>query len=119
MASKKSNSLSPSGNSKCDKYIIVSHHVSNNVEPTTERMAEVEDSLQMVFGNRYINLRKEMISNGLRLAGLTATKEDRDSIAHHQVPPQLLIDKCHFTKDGYNVLAQLVAQRIKKLYINK
>ena len=28
-------------------------------------------------------------------------------------------DGSHFTKDGYNVLAQLVSQRIKKLYINK
>lgn len=105
--------------SKCKRYIIVSHHVTNGIEQTTQRMSEVEDSLQDAFGNRYINLRKEIISNGLKLAGLTATQEDLDSMAHHQVPPQLLKDKCHFTKSGYNVLAQLVAQRIKKLYINK
>lgn len=105
--------------SKCKRYVIVSHHVPNGVEPTPARMSEVEDSLQAAFGNRYINLRKEIISNGLKLAGLSATQEDRDSIAHHQVPPQLLVDKCHFTKDGYNVVAQLVSKRIKKLYINK
>lgn len=105
--------------SQCKRCVIVSHHVPNGVEPTPQRMAEVEDSLQHAFGNRYINLRKEIISKGLQLAGLTATQEDRDSIAHNQVPPQLLEDKCHFTKKGYNVLAQLVSQRIKKLYINK
>lgn len=105
--------------SQCKRYVIVSHHVPNGVEPTPKRMSEVEDSLKYAFGNRYINLRKEMISKGLQLAGLTATQEDRDSIVHNQVPPQLLADNCHFTKKGYNVLAQLVSQRIKKLYINK
>lgn len=103
--------------SKCPRYIIISHHVTNQIEPTPSRMKEVEDSLQSVFGDRYINLRKEMIDNGLKLAGLAATQEDRDSIAHGQVPPQLLVDGCHFTKKGYNVLAQLVSERIKKLYI--
>jgi lysophospholipase L1-like esterase len=38
-------------------------------------------------------------------------------MAHHRVPPQLLQDGCHFTKQGYNVLAQLVSERIKALYL--
>jgi hypothetical protein len=103
--------------SRSPRYIVVSHHVKNKVEPTVARMAEVEDSLQMAFGEHYINLRKALITEGLQRAGLSPTQEDQDSIAHQQVPPQLMKDGCHFTKQGYNVLAQLVAERIKKLYI--
>lgn len=103
--------------SRSPRYIVVSHHVKNGVEPTVARMIEVEDSLQKAFGERYINLRKVLITEGLQRAGLSPTQEDQDSIAHHQVPPQLMKDGCHFTKKGYNVLAQLVAERIKKLYI--
>lgn len=40
--------------SQCNRYIIVSHHVTNSVEPNVARMKEVEDSLSVAFGNRYM-----------------------------------------------------------------
>jgi hypothetical protein len=104
--------------SQCNRYIIVSHHVTNGVELSVERMKEVEDSLQIAFGENYINLREELVRNGLQLANLTATQEDKNCIKEGKVPPQLLVDGCHFTAKGYKVVAHLVADRIKKLYIN-
>lgn len=98
--------------SRCKNYVVVSFHKPNDVMPTTERMAGMEDTLQHVFGPRFINLRRHMVTNGLAEAGMTPTQEDKDSIKHGKVPPQLMVDGCHFTKQGYRIIAQLVKQKI-------
>lgn len=101
--------------SRCDKYIIVGYHKPNNPIPTIARMKEMEDSLQRSFGNHYINLRDYMVKNGLKDASLSPTDVDTDSILKGQVPPQLIPDGCHFTSDGYRLLAELVRKRMIKL----
>ena len=82
--------------------------------PTSKRMGEMEDSLQLAFGNRYINLRRHMVNRGLQEASFIPTQEDRDSISHGMVPPQLLVDGCHFKKEGYRIIARLVKKKIDK-----
>lgn len=98
--------------SRCKNYVVVSFHKPNEVMPTLARMAGMEDTLQYVFGKRFINLRRYMVSHGLQEAGFTATQEDKDSIRRGMVPPQLMVDGCHFKKEGYRIIAQLVKQKI-------
>lgn len=82
--------------------------------PTPKRMGEMEDSLQLAFGNSYINLRRYMVNRGLQEAGFVPSQEDKDSIRHCMVPPQLMVDGCHFKKEGYRIIARLVKQKIDK-----
>lgn len=46
---------------------------------------------------------------------MTATQADRDSIARGQVPPQLMVDGCHFKKEGYKLIADLVYKKMRQL----
>ena len=101
--------------SRCKNYVVVSFHKPNDVMPTAKRMMEMEDTLAHNFGKHFINLRRHMVSHGLQDAGMTPTQEDRDSIAHGKVPPQLMVDGCHFTKQGYQIIARLVEEKIKVL----
>ena len=100
--------------SRCKHYVVVSFHKPNEVIPTPKRMCEMEDSLQHAFGDNFINLRQHMIKRGLQESGFTPTKEDRDSISHGMVPPQLMVDGCHFKKEGYRIIARLVKQKIDR-----
>ena len=75
----------------------------------------MEDSLSQCFGKHYVNLREYMVTNGLADAKYTATQADKDSIAKGVVPPQLLVDDCHFTTTGYNIIAKQVYERMKEL----
>ena len=98
--------------SRCKHYVVVSFHKPNTAMPTAERMAGMEDTLQHAFGSRFVNLRRHMVTKGLEEAGFTATQGDKDSIRHGKVPPQLMVDGCHFTKHGYAIIARLVKQKI-------
>lgn len=98
----------------CKHYVVVSFHKPNDVMPTSKRMGEMEDSLRLAFGNSYINLRRHMVNRGLLEVGSIPTQEDKDSISHGMVPPQLMVDGCHFKKEGYKIIAQLVKQKIDK-----
>ena len=101
--------------SQSDRYIVISFHKRNHVIKTIPRMIEMEDSLSRHFGEHYINLRRLMVTRGLADANLVLTKTDMDSIAKGVVPPQLLADDCHFTTQGYNVIAKLVFSRMEEL----
>lgn len=67
--------------SRCSRYIVISHHVPNSIEPTIADMKVMEDSLAAEFGSNYINLRIYMVEHALQDANLEPTQADRDSIA--------------------------------------
>lgn len=97
------------------RFIVMSFHRPNKIINTPKRMAEMEDSLSREFGEHYINLRGYLLKQGLKDAGLSATQADRDSITVGAVPPQLLKDGIHFTKNGYRIVGKLVAKKFKQL----
>ncbi len=101
--------------SNCNKYVIIGYHKTNIPMPNINRMIEMEDSLDNEFGDHYINLRSYLVKNGLKDANLTPTTIDKDSIKNNQVPPQLMVDGCHFTSVGYALVGKLVSKRFKAL----
>ena len=101
--------------SKSKRYIVISFHNPNGVIKTISRMKEMEDSLNQSFGKHYINLRENMVTRGLADAGLEPTQEDKDSIAKGRVPPQMMTDRTHFTRKGYEEIAKLVFEKMKEL----
>lgn len=98
-----------------DRFVVISFHKPNSPIPTINRMKEMEDSLHNEFGKHYINLRSYLVTKGIQDAGLSPTKEDKDSISHGQVPPQLLTDGVHFTSKGYKLIAKLVESKFSEL----
>ena len=101
--------------SKSPRYVVVSFHKPNKVIPSPNRMTEMEDSLSMTFGKHYVNLRRYLMTYGLKDAGITPTSVDNDSIAHGAVPPSLLKDRVHFTPKGYEIIGHLIGKKFKSL----
>lgn len=101
--------------SKSKHFIVISHHVPNQVEKNAKEMCAMEDSLAQAFGSSFINLRQYLVSSGLHDAGLVPTDEDIVAVKQGNCPPQLLKDGTHFTKDGYKLIAKLVEDKIKMM----
>lgn len=91
-----------------NNYLILGLHTGSGdlYDPDSVKMLEH-------YGNRFFHTRKEMIENGLALAGLTPTTQDEEDISINKVPTSLLSDGIHFNSDGYSALGILVANRIK------
>lgn len=95
------------------KYIVIGiHHLVSTV---TETFETIEKNMAMHFGRRYINQRKYMIEYGLSDAGITPTVEDTTAISQGKIPPSLLYDNVHYNDKGYNIIANLIAERGKEL----
>lgn len=95
------------------KYIVIGiHHLVSTV---TETFEMIEKNMAMHFGRRYINQRKYMIEYGLSDAGITPTVEDTTAISQGKIPPSLLSDNVHYNDKGYNIIANLIAERGKEL----
>ena len=85
--------------SQSERYIVISFHKTNNVITDIKRIKEMEDSLSQFFGNHFINLRHNLSADG-----------------EGEVEPRWLSsDNLHFNCNGYERIAQLVAEKMKEL----
>ena len=87
---------------------------------TAESRSDIEHAMQEEFGDHYINLREYISANGMKLAGLTATEEDKEAIEVGSMPPSLLHDTVHFNSIGYNLIGDVLYNRMNELgYFNE
>ena len=82
---------------------------------TAKERAELEDALQQEFGNKFLNLRQSLCEEGMDRAGIKSTQEDEKRIASGSVPISLMYDEVHFNQYGYQVIAELLYERIIQL----
>lgn len=77
----------------------------------------IDSAMLQAFGNRYVNLRKYLIEDGLRDAGLSATKQDMESISRGMVPNSFRSNAGGADLNGvaYELLGQLVYDRMELL----
>lgn len=101
--------LNSQGRNK-DRYIIIGLHTG-----TKESRAELESAMKSAFGNNYINLREYMATKGLKDADIEATSEDLALMAEGSTPKSLLNDKIHFNAKGYELLGNLIFERMNDL----
>lgn len=101
-----------------DKYLVIGIY-SDDARSISLR-DYWDEEFRKTFGNKLIDFRKYVISNGLTDFGLTPTAEDNEAIALGNVPPQLQIgDKFHLNDQGGKILAELIYKRIFALgYLN-
>jgi len=92
------------------RFIIVGLHTG-----TAEERAELETAMEAEYGAQYINLREYMSTQGLADAGITATDEDKEMMAVGSTPKSLLVDGVHFTAEGYELIGNLIYNRMDEL----
>lgn len=92
------------------RFIIVGLHTG-----TAEDRAELEAAMKAEYGDQYINLREYMSTQGLADAGITATGEDKEMMVVGSTPKSLLSDNVHFTAKGYELIGNLIYQRMNEL----
>ena len=82
---------------------------------TASERADLENAMNTAFGEKYINLREILSTEGLAMAGIPPTSEDETQTSLGCVPPSLLYDGIHFNSDGYRVIGQIVYERLLSL----
>lgn len=82
---------------------------------TAESRIQLESLMETTFGEKYVNLRELISTNGLKLANITPTTEDLMAMETGAIPPSLLSDKVHFNAKGYEVIGKIVFDRMKQL----
>lgn len=95
-----------------DKYIIIG--LTTNTDAFWEKY---HNALEKAFGDKFLNLRKELESEQLlRDNGITPTAEDISYIQSGKVPPSLLAaDGTHFNDKGYEIVGALVYEKMRSL----
>ena len=83
----------------------------------TYSMDAIDSAMLQAFGNRYVNLRKYLIEDGLRDAGITATKTDTTNISQGNVPDSFRSNAGGADLNGvaYELLGKLVYERMELL----
>lgn len=102
-----------------DRYLVIGPCATRgswqSANATT--LDAVDSAMLQAFGSHYINLRKYLIEDGLRDAGISATRQDTESISRGMVPESFRSNAGGADLNGvaYNLLGQLVYERMELL----
>ena len=77
--------------------------------------APLEAAMAEAWGNRFVNLREYLSAEGLADAGLTPTEEDAADMERGAIPASLRTGETQLTDKGYDLVAQLVYERLQQL----
>lgn len=103
-----------------DRYLVIGPCTYNGSWSTTVSsytMDPIDSAMLQAFGDRYINLRKYLIEDGLRDAGMVATSQDKASITNGYVPNSFRSNASGADLNGvaYELLGKLVYERMDRL----
>lgn len=100
------------------RYLVIGPCTYNSNWDVSPTMLESIDSAMMqAFGDRYINLRKYLMADGLRDADISETTQDKRSIANGYVPNSFRSNASGADLNGvaYELLGKLVYDRMDRL----
>lgn len=69
---------------------------------------EINDRLKDVYGPRFLDIRSPLVHDSLDALGISPTQEDLDAMAADAIPPSIMGDNTHWTKDGHEFVAGLI-----------
>lgn len=94
------------------KFLVLSAPVNTN--------AILESTFLNNFHGSFINVRERMVNDGIDIAldkgylvGNYPTSQDQADIAEGKVPSSLRADNVHFNAAGYNVLGEIIYEKIR------
>ena len=105
-------------NMNTERYLVIGPCTYNSswvVSPTT--LDSIDSAMMQAFGDRYINLRKYLMADGLRDADISATTQDKRSISAGYVPDSFRSNANGADLNGlaYELLGKLVYERMDRL----
>ena len=78
-------------------------------------MNSINTELQSHYGYHYLDVYHYLLEYGLSDCNITPTEQDKTDILSGVVPSSLRFDNVHLNKNGYSVIANLLAKKIKTL----
>ena len=84
---------------------------------SSNNLDRIDSAMMQAFGNRYINVRKYLVEDGLSDAGITPTKEDENNITYGIVPESFRSTAKNVELNGkaYTLIGKLVYERMESL----
>ena len=78
---------------------------------------KIDSAMMQAFGNKYINVRKYLVQDGLSDAGINPTKEDENNISYGIVPESLrsAANTADLNGKAYTLIGKLVYERMESL----
>lgn len=93
-----------------DRYIVVGLPTG-----TRQERRELEEALYGVYGERFLNIREYLSTQGIYDAGIKPSEEDLVRMEEGRIPTSLLSDDIHFNADGYRLIGNFMYERMEKL----
>lgn len=105
-------------NLNTDRYLVIGPCAySGSWTASSNVLDSIDSSMLQAFGDRYINLRKYLMEDGLRDAKLSATSQDKHSVANGKIPNSFRSNANGADLNGvaYELLGKLVYERMDRL----
>lgn len=93
-----------------DYYIVVGLPTG-----TKEERQELEEALYETYGDKFLNIREYLSTQGIYDAGLKPSEEDLSRMEEGLIPTSLLADHIHFNADGYRLIGNFMYERMNEL----
>lgn len=97
------------------RFIVVGVTNGTNAGRGTESYAAItahNEVLRSEYGDRFYDIRRDFIDNGLATAGITPTAADSAAVADDRPPPSIMFDLIHPNAAGYAAMRTLFANRL-------
>ena len=100
-----------------DRYIVLGIIGQDGTEYSAPWMDIIDSVMMQAFGNRYINIRKYLIEDGLSDAGLKATDMDTYNISIQKVPASFISNtsEVELNARAYKLIGKLIYDRMDSL----
>ncbi|MCM1440159.1 MAG: hypothetical protein NC131_13300, partial [Roseburia sp.] len=79
---------------------------------TKEERHELEAALYEAYGDKFLNIREYLSTQGIYDAGLKPSEEDLARMEEGLIPISLLDDDIHFNADGYRLIGNFMYERM-------
>ncbi len=100
-----------------ERFIVLGPCAINGQNFSARYMDSIDSAMMQAFGNRDINVRNYLTGDGLRDAGITATKKDARAIAAGKIPVSFNLKENSVELNGraYNLIGKLIYERMESL----
>lgn len=102
-----------------DRYLVLGPCTYNGSWNTNgaATLDAIDSAMMQAFGNRYINVRKYLIEDGLNDAGLSPTKADTQYLSRREVPDSFRsgAGSADLNGQAYTLIGKLVYERMDRL----
>ncbi len=100
-----------------ERFLVIGVFGQNGQVYSSAYMDAIDTAMMQAFGNRYVNVRKYLMGDGLADAGIEPTKKDIYNINDKRIPDSFKIssDGVELTGKAYTLIGKLIYDRMESL----